>query len=1197
MVSNIARLSALPSFLRTQTLWGGAFDSRAMLDSSTPSNKNLLLMTGSHRWGISMTTATVEMPLEQRAVIDIAQGLLERGTWTLPTWSVERALAERFQSDLGWAIESVPASSGALGYALLQDAPSAPALQNAFVTGRWECEASNSNVTSIWDSVPLANRGSEAEHEYFLEVLVPVLGFPFLDFLRLQPEFGELGIGTTEFFRNRVDFALDTGRGTRLIIEIDGSQHDDTDQSSHDRARDKALVTAGWDVWRIPTGELESPDELRDELKKRMLSATGKLAWGREQKITEPRTRALMSCVWGATAIARIQFLILEALRHGILSWEKPWRIGFVEHDTDVAELAMEDIRDWFGRLRRLHGFTDVPEIISDGNAPQLLVDISIVQPHLAPDEKPRVALVFSRPAQCDGGQYDRHYGRRLLLQAAPDPDLITSFVRDIFRKVFLREGQLEIVSHIVTGKDVVGLLPTGAGKSLTYQLSGLLLGGLTIYVSPLRSLIQDQYERLSEMGISVASMLMSGIEHRDDDHGIHAGGARFLLLTPERFLIASFRDDLTEYRAMRGDVAQIVIDECHCVSEWGHEFRPAYLSLSRIVRDRTRRLDVSAPLVALTGTASSIVLSDVLRELGIDGSDAVVRARRLDRPEIEMICISPEQGTKGRRISKLVDDFHKNSLELRDGLLIFCPLVGGGDGVVGAAATIGAVLPENAYRFYTGKEPDWSKYAAVKFRRKATSFTQGEIDLCKPIWVNNNMSWSEQKESWQREFISGTKHSFKVLIATKAFGMGIDKPSIRQVIHWMVPPSPEAYYQEIGRACRDGRKGQAIMLFSDEDSIVTNRILDPGASLDQARSAYRTFQQGGKFAGGDFIRTFFFHDKTFVGPSFDINAVAHVIAQIRESVAKGRSAVIKFGGDDENLSSEYAIVRLILLGVVEDYTKDYRLHTLKPSLREDWLAARDTPQELASHYANHFREYARRYQISSRIEGEEAIRSGGTTAEVEHAAITAIVNYVYSQIERKRRQASRQMLELARTGVKDADALRRDLLLYLQVSEKFTAALEKLARQATVSGWEKLTDQIDQRDDLRELHGACQRVLESYPNHPALLFLSAISRVDPTADGIDRSVEEFGAALQYGEDSAGTDDTRRGATMAIRFTGLLGDILNARLAARFGTWLVDHGFGDDAINDYAKHEMVRARWLANLDSNLANCFPALGGF
>ena len=1170
-----------------------------MLSTSTPLSKNLLLMTGSHRWGISINGATEDITSEQQAVIDIAQGLLERGPWTLPTWSVEQALAERFQTDFGWAMEEVPTSSGSLGYAPVRQAPDTAALQNAFVTGRWECEASNPNITSIWDSIPLADRGSEAELQFFLEVLVPALGFPLLDFLRLQPEFGELGIGALEFFRNRVDFALDTGRGTKLIVEIDGSQHDDADQSTHDKERDKALATAGWDVWRIPTSDLENLEELREKLKNRISSTKGKLAWGHEQKITEPRSRALMSCVWGATAVVRIQFLLLEALRHGILSWDNPWRISFVEHDTDIAELATEDIRDWFGRLRRLHGFTDAPEIICNGKEPRLWVDISVVQPHIAPTEIQRVSLASSRPAQCDGGQYDRRYGRRLRLNTSPEPGLITSFVRDIFRKVSLREGQLEIVSHIVTGKDVVGLLPTGAGKSLTYQLSGLLLGGLTIYVSPLRSLIQDQYERLGEMGISVASMLMSGIDHRDDDQGIHASGARFLLLTPERFLIASFRDDLTEYRALRGDVAQIVIDECHCVSEWGHEFRPAYLSLSRIVRDRTRRLGVSAPIVALTGTASSIVLSDVLRELGIDGSDAVVRARRLDRPEIEMICLSTEQGAKGRRIGKLVGDFHRNSVELRDGLLIFCPFVGGGDGVLGVAADIAnsKELPENAYRFYTGQAPEWSKYAAVKLRRRAISFSNEEIDKHKPVWVTNNLSWNEQKELWQREFISGTKQSFKVLIATKAFGMGIDKPSIRQVIHSMVPPSPEAYYQEIGRACRDGRSGKAVMLFSDEDSITTNQILDPGASLDQARSAYQKFQQSKKFAGGDFIRTFFFHDKTFVGPSIDIKAAVNAIAQIRESVDKNRSAVIKFGGDDENLSNEYAIVRLILLGVVDDYTKDYRLHTLKPSLREDWLAARDNPQELASHYANHFRQYAKRYQISPRIEGEEEIRVGVTTAEVERAAITAIVNYVYSQIERKRRQASRQMLELARTGVKDADALRRDLLLYLQVSEKFTATLEKLARQAVASGWESLIEGIDQRDDLRELHGACQRVLESYPNHPALLFLSAISRVDPTSDGIDRSLEEFGAALQYGENSAGVDDTRRGATSAIRFSGLLGTVLCSRLESSFGTWLVDTGFGDDAIKDYARHGEVRVRWLSSLDRKLSSSFPALQGF
>ena len=270
MVSNIARLSALPSFLRTQTLWGGAFDSRAMLNTNSPSSKNLLFMTGSHRWEISITGATEEVTLEQQAVIDIAQGLLERGAWTLPTWSVEQALAERFQTVFGWAMEEVPASSGALGFAPIRQAPNDQALQNAFVTGRWECEALSPNVTSIWNSIPPADRGSEAEYQFFLEVLVPVLGFPLLDFLRLQPEFGELGIGSTEFFRNRADFALDTGRGTRLIVEIDGSQHDDADQSTHDKARDKALTTAGWDVWRIPTSRLKGLDELRKNLKERI---------------------------------------------------------------------------------------------------------------------------------------------------------------------------------------------------------------------------------------------------------------------------------------------------------------------------------------------------------------------------------------------------------------------------------------------------------------------------------------------------------------------------------------------------------------------------------------------------------------------------------------------------------------------------------------------------------------------------------------------------------------------------------------------------------------------------------------------------------------------------------------------------------------------------------------------------------------
>ena len=187
-------------------------------------------------------------------------------------------------------------------------------------------------------------------------------------------------------------------------------------------------------------------------------------------------------------------------------------------------------------------------------------------------------------------------------------------------------------------------------------------------------------------------------------------------------------------------------------------------------------------------------------------------------------------------------------------------------------------------------------------------------------------------------------------------------------------------------------------------------------------------------------------------------------------------------------------------------------------------------------------------------------------------------------------------MLELARIGVDDQNAFRRDLLLYLQVSERYTALLEQLAKVVTITGWESIVESIDQRDDLRELHGACQRVLDSYPDHPALLLVSAITRVDPSLDGVERSKEELLAALRFGMDLLGPVPTKTAAAFAVRFSALVDAEIAARLRSIFGAWLLLQGFANSALKECGYEPTVFDAWITNLDEDISLGFPRIEG-
>ena len=1203
----LSRLSSIPIFLHQEHFWQGLFDRKIRL-AREKKFWEMRAALGSHFWDMGQIIESPErLPDHDLGILDIAQGLLERGEWVPPSWAAEQHLATLFASLLGWRIELRQDKAGNLGH-LIEHFIIDDFFKFGLVTARWESEVAADDQDDPWErfNFHIAEKGSEAEKRFLEEVLIPTLGYPLLDFLRLQRELTSLGLEPRVFEGQRADFALETHRGIKLVIEVDGPFH----QPHLDRKRDEALKAQGWQVWRVSVARLNDPITLRTELTRYLQNANGSNKWGFQPTSPAPRSSSLTTCIWGATVIARVQFLILEALRRGIISWEKTSRIRVIEAETTIGEFAVTDLQDWFGRLAELHGIADPPRFRYSTEQADLVVDISVLQPYKRPFATD-TPLAWSRPANMTGSIPRRKFASGMYCAAKPEKSLIESFVRDLFRKAELRDGQYEILCRILGGRDVVGLLPTGGGKSLTYQLSGLLLGGLTLYVSPLKSLLQDQRDRLVELGIDLAQEVSSALtleQRREASLLFATGGVRFLLISPERFLIKSFRQDLNHFRASIGEVSQVVVDECHCVSEWGHEFRPSYLSLSRIAKERTQRLGVSAPLVALTGTASSIVLADVQRELGILGSEAIIRAKKLDREEIALRCYKLPQNNKDERLDELVRQFMAQKIQEAEGLLIFCRFIGGYEGVLAVAANMLKQVPANQLRFYCGEEPDWTKYAVFYYHRKAHELTRDQIDQCKPMWAllpeETRASWDLIKADTQRCYISGLPRSFRVLVATTAFGMGIDKPSIRSVIHYMTPQSPEAYYQEVGRAGRDRQPAEAILLFSDESPDIVDRILSPELNIHQVREVYKAFRAQNRWGGGDFVKTFYFHLTTFSGADNDARNIRLVLQKIRKTIEVDGTPVLSYSPSVEERSSsaitdehvlEYAVVRLFHLGVINDYTKDYNAKTLELKINEKWLACKDDWNDYSQYLVRHFRDYVGKYQIKPETPSEEAILAAKTIGDLEYAAAQALTAYIYDKIERKRRQASRQMLEFARLGFRDPQGFREALLMYLQVSEKFTKDLEALILVEDILAWTNIV-RVDSRDEINELHGACQRVLESYPMHPGLLAISSITRLQPSQDGLARSEEELKAALQYASQSYGVASAKQHGDAIMEYCTEMDDHLADRLQSVYGVWLIMHGFQDEAFERFLEKKSVRDYWLGNLLNQVRSSLPSTRG-
>ena len=366
-----------------------------------------------------------------------------------------------------------------------------------------------------------------------------------------------------------------------------------------------------------------------------------------------------------------------------------------------------------------------------------------------------------------------------------PAQDDLAGSLRRYFGHTAFRDGQQALVETVLAGQDLLAVMPTGSGKSLGFQLPALLLPGTTLVVSPLISLMKDQVDELNRRGIRAAALhsSLSSDARRDALQQARAGECQLLYVAPERFASDYFLRTLQDI-----SISRFVIDEAHCVSEWGHDFRPDYRRLKQAA-DVCRRSDGRAgrpPMAAFTATATPEVRDDIVRLLGLDAPQVVVAG--FDRPNISL-SVRPVSG-----------DIEKHQL--------LPELVGSGRALVYAA---------------TRKKAEAAAETLMAAGIDAAAYHAGLVDT--------------ERSGVQERFAAG---SLRIVCATNAFGMGIDRPDVETVVHLDIPGSLEAYYQEIGRAGRDGRQAIATLLWNYVDVRTREFLIDRESEEDAEREARR---------------------------------------------------------------------------------------------------------------------------------------------------------------------------------------------------------------------------------------------------------------------------------------------------------------------------------------------------------------------
>jgi ATP-dependent DNA helicase RecQ len=650
-------------------------------------------------------------------------------------------------------------------------------------------------------------------------------------------------------------------------------------------------------------------------------------------------------------------------------------------------------------------------------------------------------------------------------------------------------------------------LLPTGSGKSLICQLSSLIGPGKIVVVSPLISLMQDRIDNLFYQGIDSVSAIYHGNTTNLSEESLSDPRLTLTYISPERLQVRSFRDSIDNL-VIKNSVFAVAVDEAHCVSEWGHDFRTAYLNIGRISRDAFQKNGRVPVIVALTGTASTAVLKDVQRELNIHEFNAIITPTTFDRKELSFQVFKSSSASKQRLLNSIINDyipmkFKKNSVRFyglnnnqTNAGIVFCPHVNGDFGVQKVCNSLTIATPTN---YYSGSAPKGFRGNWEEEKRKASSaFKSNQINL---------------------------------LVATKAFGMGIDKPNVRFTIHYDVPGSIESFYQEAGRAGRDGKEAWCVIIFSNDNHGLNERLLDPATPLEYISKIVDEQSLGDK---DDISRVLYFHINSFKGVKYELERVSEVANVLcDDGKLTDHSVILKCSSNEKDNNSfgnvQKALQRMLILGIVSDYTVDYsnKEISVKPGKCDD--------TSLASKYENYVKGYNEgrvMIEIKRLNDSINSVKKNSSNYIINYiiAAAKVLIDFVYDTIEKGRRRGLREIVKLAESALSSHNQdieVRTRIIRYFEST--YSIELNSVVSSPDL-GFDRIPIIFDgQENDVREkyggirseneamgLRGQVSRYLESTPDHPGLLALRALSELF-CKDYDKKSIEiDYAASIEF---------------------------------------------------------------------------------